>query len=259
MQNNKERIMSENKKGKIIISGEIELLTGLHIGSGGQGGIGLVDSPVIRNPLNNEPYIPGSSLKGRLRDACHKMNPHREGDKKTESSKVLNLFGMSPLNDKQKENYQNANPPLRERCTSLVYLRDAHLTMGQDKTNICEIKYENKIDRVRGIAEGGLRQIERVVAGTRFDFEVVYCIEESYKKDLADLEACFKFLEDEYLGASGSRGYGKVKFHFKEIAFRSLDYYKASSANNELKISAEDDLSSWATRASKLIEENKAS
>jgi len=252
--------MSEIKiEGKIIILGEIELLSGLHIGSGGQNGIGLVDSPVVRHPLTDEPYIPGSSLKGRLRDACHRMNPHGEGDKKTESSKVLNLFGMSPLNDKQKENYQNSNPPLRERCTSLVYLRDAHLTMGQDKTNICEIKYENTIDRLTGTTRrGGLRQIERVVAGTRFDFEVVYCVEDSYEEDLTDLEACFKFLEDEYLGASGSRGYGKVKFHFKEIAFRSLDYYKDNSNNNELKISTEDGLSPWADKASDLIEGNKS-
>lgn len=249
--------MSENKKGKIVILGVIELLTGLHIGSGGQGGIGLVDSPVIHNPLNNEPYIPGSSLKGRLRDSLNKMSPFL-GDK-DEHPKVLNLFGTAPLNDKKKEKYANEKPQLRERCTSLVYVRDAHLTMGQDKTNICEIKYENTIDRLTGTTrKGGLRQIERVVAGTRFDFEVVYCIEDSYKEDLADLEACFKFLEDEYLGASGSRGYGKVKFHFKEIAFRSLDYYKDNSNNNELKISTEDGLSPWADKASDLIEGNKS-
>ncbi len=206
-------------KGKIMISGQIELLTGLHIGSGGQGGIGLVDSPVIRHLLTNEPYIPGSSLKGRLRGSFSAMNPFG----RNEHPKVLNLFGMSPSD---KKDYLNSKPKLRERCTSIIYVRDSHLSEGQDKKNICEIKYENKIDRLRGIAEGGLRQIERVISGTKFNFEVVCCIEDSFEQDLQDLESCFRFLEDEYLGASGSRGYGKVKFHFQELSFRSLDYYR---------------------------------
>jgi CRISPR-associated protein Csm3 len=234
--------MSEIKiEGKIIILGEIELLSGLHIGSGGQNGIGLVDSPVVRHPLTDEPYIPGSSLKGRLRYSLDILTG-------TESAKVKYLFGTVPNTEKSKT-----------RCTSRIYIRDAHLNSDYESNNITEIKYENTIDRLTGTTrKGGLRQIERVVAGTRFDFEVVYCIEDSYKEDLENLEACFKFLEDEYLGASGSRGYGKVKFHFKEIAFRSLDYYKDNSNNNELKISTEDGLSPWADKASDLIEGNKS-
>ena len=52
----------------IDLRGEIELLTGLHIGAGDlEMRIGGVDNVVIRNPRNNEPYIPGSSLKGKIR------------------------------------------------------------------------------------------------------------------------------------------------------------------------------------------------
>ena len=54
--------------GKIIITGLIELKTGLHIGTSQETlEIGGMDNPVIRDPLTREPYIPGSSLKGKLR------------------------------------------------------------------------------------------------------------------------------------------------------------------------------------------------
>ena len=56
-------------EGKLIIKGEVEVLTGLHIGTGASGGIGLIDNPIIRDPITQEPIIPGSSLKGRLSHA----------------------------------------------------------------------------------------------------------------------------------------------------------------------------------------------
>ena len=34
--------------------------------------IGGVDNPVIRNPLNKQPYIPGSSLRGKMRSQLEK-------------------------------------------------------------------------------------------------------------------------------------------------------------------------------------------
>jgi len=50
------------------IQGQIELVSGLHIGSGNtEMHIGGTDNPVIKNPVNNQPYIPGSSLKGKMR------------------------------------------------------------------------------------------------------------------------------------------------------------------------------------------------
>ena len=59
--------MTQLKK-KIFIKGEIELLTGTHIGGTNSAmGIGGPDSTVVRNPIDNKPYIPGSSLKGKMR------------------------------------------------------------------------------------------------------------------------------------------------------------------------------------------------
>ena len=48
---------------KIMISGEIEVLTGMHIGTGGEfAAIGAVDSPVSRDKISQLPVIPGSTL-----------------------------------------------------------------------------------------------------------------------------------------------------------------------------------------------------
>src|SRR5712664_4181757 len=55
-------------KTKLLIDGEIEALTGLHIGGNDAGlGIGGGDKIVVRNPKDNRPYIPGSSIKGKIR------------------------------------------------------------------------------------------------------------------------------------------------------------------------------------------------
>ena len=50
------------------LEGTITLKTGLHIGAGDtEMRIGGTDNPVVKNPLDNRPYIPGSSLKGKIR------------------------------------------------------------------------------------------------------------------------------------------------------------------------------------------------
>jgi CRISPR-associated protein Csm3 len=213
--------MSQTQKkpsGKLIITGTIELLTGLHIGCGGQSGIGLIDSPVLRHPVSNEPYIPGSSLKGRLRFSLDQMFG-------LDSPIVLKMFGSTPNNNKG-----------NEKSTSQIYIRDCHLSPGQKLKDLAEVKYENKISRKTGAAEGGLRQIERIVAGTTFEFEVVYNIDDNYETDLKNLKSCFEYVEDEYLGASGSRGYGKVKFHFRKITHKPLEYYISEENYNEKEI-----------------------
>ena len=221
------------QEGKLIISGQIELLTGLHIGSGGQNGIGLVDSPVIRHPVTNEPYIPGSSLKGRLRYSLDRISG-------IDSDKVNKLFGTVPNNQK-------------ERSTSRIYVRDAHLSLDDKSKNITEIKYENAISRITGTTDkskGGLRQIERIVAGTKFNFELVLVLENDNEQCLIDINSCLKFLEDEYLGASGSRGYGKVKFHFKNLVYKSLASYSGKDSVKNIEVNPNED---WSSKAIELI------
>ncbi len=101
-------------KGKYIISGEIVCETGLHIGGSTEGfEIGGVDNPVIRDPLTEWPYIPGSSLKGKLRHLlewslgknAYTKKPHHFTEGKDKSSfgpcscgrcEACVLFGTTP-------------------------------------------------------------------------------------------------------------------------------------------------------------------
>lgn len=196
---------------KHILKGNIKLETGLHIGGAKSSlDIGGLDSPVIKT-AKGVPYIPGSSLKGKIRS----LLALKEGAKeiKLESQELRQLFGCS---DKD-----------REEKTRVIF-RDAVLdTQAFGKTNFnkdlliseyTEEKWENTIDRVQGKAKhGGLRQMERVPAGAVFNFEIVL---NKYDEDVKDLKAILKegiaLLNDDYLGGSGTRGYGQVKMEITE-------------------------------------------
>ncbi len=108
---------------------------------------------------------------------------------------------------------------------SRAIFRDALLAEGQNLEDIIEIKYETAIDRITSAANP--RPMERVVPGTEFVFEIVYNIEKEEEKaeDLKNLINLMKMLEDDYLGGSGSRGYGKVEFLINKITERSRGYY----------------------------------
>ena len=61
--------------GKLKITSNILVETGLHIGGGGENlDIGGLDKPVIRDPLTQAPYLPGSSLKGKLRSILERLH-----------------------------------------------------------------------------------------------------------------------------------------------------------------------------------------
>ena len=157
---------------KIIISGTLELLTGLHIGDSKDNvEIGGVDNPVVRRKDNNEPYIPGSSLKGKLRSLLEVALGEGINNKgetsfdyenyKTERGRVLaRLFGSA--GDK------GASARLLVRDCSLTRewaknLYDSEFT----DMPYTEVKFENRIDRIKGTAEHP-RQTERVPAGAEF-------------------------------------------------------------------------------------------
>lgn len=54
--------------GKLRITSTLVVETGIHIGGGGENlDIGGLDKPVIRDPVTQRPYLPGSSIKGKLR------------------------------------------------------------------------------------------------------------------------------------------------------------------------------------------------
>ena len=193
---------------KIIYTGTIELKTGLHIGGTNAAlNIGGPDKFVVRNPINNIPYIPGSSLKGKMRALVEIANGETNGGKPTNNpnTKAGALFGVSGDND-------NSHP-------SRLIVRDAELDVSDEKmfsnTDLpyTESKTEVAIDRVT--AKANPRTFERVPAGAKFKLNMVLNIFEGEdEKELkTTLVQAIKLLEDDYLGGHGSRGYGQVKIN----------------------------------------------
>lgn len=193
---------------KIIYTGTIELMTGLHIGGTNAAlNIGGPDKFVVRNPITNVPYIPGSSLKGKMRALVEIANGETNGGKPTNNpnTKAGALFGVSGDSD-------NSRP-------SRLIVRDAELDISDEKmfanTDLpyTESKTEVAIDRVTSKANP--RTFERVPAGAKFKLNMVLNVFEGEDAEelKKTLNQAIRLLEDDYLGGHGSRGYGQVKIH----------------------------------------------
>ncbi|HDP26014.1 MAG TPA: type III-A CRISPR-associated RAMP protein Csm3 [Deltaproteobacteria bacterium] len=213
------------------ISGKIELLSGLHIGAGDtEMHIGGTDNPVLRHPHTNEPYIPGSSLKGKVRSLLElksglmtitKGNPLQAGDlkrmpseKKDEAEHILKIFGSS---GSEKDDVSSIGPT--RVSFSDCPLNDAWRQKAKnERLSLFEVKSENAINRISGTAQNP-RFTERVPAGSVFDFSVSLKILGENEEELFDyLLMGLKLLELDSLGGSGSRGYGRIRFSFDDDA-----------------------------------------
>lgn len=217
-----------------ILEGKITLKSGLHIGSGNmEMHIGGTDSPVIKHPHTLEPYIPGSSLKGKVRSLLEMESGlmiHTDGNvvssgtlqkngvKSDEALKarcieILKIFGSSGA-DKEDE---TSFGPTRVSFAD-CYLDDEWKKKAKDnRWLLTEEKSENVINRIKGTAEHP-RFIERIPEGTKFKFLVTFKILQDGDDDLFDtvLLKGLKLLEMDALGGSGSRGYGRIDFEFND-------------------------------------------
>jgi CRISPR-associated protein Csm3 len=231
--------------GKVILTGTIELLTGMHIGANTEGlDIGGIDAPVVRDPITRYPYIPGSSLKGKLRTlfersmkAQEKKDFNRNGGrgiKRHECSdptcEICRLFGATG------QRREDPNQPAR------LVVRDCRLTeesaerLRQIETGLymTEWKFENGLDRITAAANP--RQLERVPAGAKFHFEFSYTVvnRDDIVEDLRNLVMFVRVLEDDYLGGHGSRGYGQVRFKLDRVQVKNRDVYLGETPVIEL-------------------------
>jgi CRISPR-associated protein Csm3 len=231
--------------GKLIITGEIEAVTGLHIGGAAAGlDIGGIDNPIIRHPITREPYIPGSSLRGKMRGWLDRyygkdlnkyirretpeVRVHEcESQQSYAACAVCQLFGITPGVHKD---FANLMP------TRLI-VRDVHLRTGDERGSLgwltkaktdlpfTEVKWEAAIDRITAAAVP--RQNERVPAGAVFaPFEMLVNLYGA--GDVNYLPVVFKameLLEDDYLGGYGSRGAGKISFRNLTVTLRTHAYY----------------------------------
>lgn len=197
---------------KILIKGEIEIVTGLHIGgSASYSAIGAVDSPVIRDSLSGQPIIPGSSLKGKMRYLLQKTfgaSPSHNDD----HHQVKRLFGSSG-------GKENDIIPSRLKFNDCFLEQEKIEELKAANIRLTEIKTENSIDRTKSIANP--RQIERVVRGLIFNFELLYDVieghEDEVEEDFRNISLAMRLLEKDYLGGHGSRGSGRIKFNNLEV------------------------------------------
>jgi CRISPR-associated protein Csm3 len=216
-----------------FIEGDILLKTGLHIGAGSDEiHIGGIDTPVVKDPLTNWPYIPGSSLKGKIRTLLEwATNKVRIDDGKPWIAKNGN--GLDPIarifgNGGNDNNYNGG--PTRVSFSDCFMFEEKAKEMIE-RGVLTEEKIEVSIDRSKGAAKkGGLRKIERVPAGATFKFEIsykVYDMEDDGNEDEENFNLLLmgmKLLEYDALGGSGSRGYGRIKFENVEINGKGVDF-----------------------------------
>lgn len=203
---------------KVLIEGSLEIVTGLHIGAGdGFSAIGATDSPVVRDPLTKLPLIPGSSLKGKMRTLLARQfgadTDNFSGAYKYDNEQIRRLFGDTD-----------------EYMTGRLVFRDTKLSNQKQleekgARTLTEVKFENNINRIT--AKATPRQIERVIAGSKFNFTLIYEISFGYPgkdnekklpthnevvEDFHTITTGMRLLQLDYIGGSGTRGYGQVKF-----------------------------------------------
>lgn len=205
---------------KIIVSGKLTLKTGLHIGGTNTSlNIGGPDNFVVRNPITNVPYIPGSSLKGKMRSLIELRDGtiSKKGDCTQDSSSFAGaLFGTIGKDD-------NNHP-------SRLIVRDCDLISQKELFSNTDMPYtesktEVSINRIT--AKAVPRTFERVPADAVFEVNMVLNIFEQEDEDslVKTLKSAMALLEDDYLGGNGSRGYGQVKFSDLKFESKSATSY----------------------------------
>ncbi len=205
---------------------ELKLLSGMHIsGSDDNFDIGGPDSQVIKNPITGEPYIPGSSLKGKLRS----LLDYKYGQKYDTGSRNPELKYDYGIQEDNENKLALALFEPTNQCEPYItrgIFRDLVLTTDTKKTLeiylgegiYTEIKAENKINRFKGKAENP-RFIERVPAGCSFEGEIDILEFEGddYQTISQYLKEALELLKYNFIGGSGSRGYGRVEVTYDEI------------------------------------------
>jgi CRISPR-associated protein Csm3 len=237
--------------GKVILEGKIKCLTGMHIGTSRESlEIGGLDSPVLRDPATKLPYIPGSSLKGKMRSILERLKDKPfnrnaaqilqhvcDNEKDAYVCPVCRLFGSTGKGER-------GNFPAR------LSVRDCEFFGDHDKF-VSEVKFENSLDRITAAANP--RQIERVTAGAEFSMELVYDVETQsvngktdcslgyLKDDLGNILTLLNLIEHDSIGGHGSRGYGKVEFKIEKFMGYTILYYGPSEDKNQYKCGIEFD------------------
>jgi CRISPR-associated protein Csm3 len=247
--------------GKLMFDGELICETGLHIGAGkGSLDLGGADNPVVKDAFGR-PYVPGSSLRGRLRalleqsaglvspDQLVYLSRRRGQEVRIHQSddpgdEVCLLFGRSPSRmERASGDSLDSTTATPARLTVYDAPLDLDSITAAMRENLddelTEVKSENAIDRVT--CQANPRTLERVPVGARFRVRLVLdvlCAED--RELVARLTEGLRLLEDDSLGGGGSRGSGRVRFANWKVTWRNKSYYSAGGADSVLVDSAAD-------------------
>jgi CRISPR-associated protein Csm3 len=226
--------MEKKLDKKYFITGKVQIVTGLMIGATNSAlEIGGTDKQIVRHPVTKVPYIPGSSLKGKMRSLLElsrgEIGSEGEAFGPTQDPKHIpaQLFGHI----KARQNKRESQQPSR------LIVRDGKMTDASQKrlrnTELpySEIKAENSIDRITAVANP--RFFERVPEGAEFDLKLVLNVFSGEADLLQYVYDALGLVEDDYLGGSGSRGNGQVKFIITKIKAKT---YHPSSEESDLDI-----------------------
>jgi len=267
--------MSEEKErqimlqGRVVLTGNIIAVTGLHIGTSKEAlEIGGVDMPVVRNPVDRTPYIPGSSLKGKMRSLWEKVRGKTfETRLKDDKDPAKRVFIHTCTDPKCEvcSIYGTTGDTMKDAPTRLM-VRDIPLdtsSLPETVVDYTEVKWEAAIDRVTSAASP--RQMERVPAGAVFaPMEIVFSIYSAEDiKRFANVLTGLQLVEDDYLGGQGSRGSGKVRFEalhlilrggkdYQDFEFQAFNARQAEERNLATLVSLKQELQTWLTQSLKL-------
>jgi CRISPR-associated protein Csm3 len=241
--------------GKLILEGEIHCQTGLHIGAGkGSLEIGGADNPVVKDAFGI-PYIPGSSLRGRLRSLLEQtlglavtgelvyLSKRRGQEVRIHQSDrpdddICVLFGRNPgrVEKVAGDAFETASAtPARLTIYDAPLLVDSITPQMRENLDdeLTEVKSENAVDRIT--SQANPRTLERVPAGAKFRFRMVLDVLcEEDKPLLARVAEGLRLLEDDALGGGGSRGNGRVTFSGLNLVWRGKEYYAKGAAEDSL-------------------------
>jgi len=232
--------------GKLILEGEILCETGLHIGAGkGSLEIGGADNPVVKDAFG-VPYVPGSTLRGRLRSLLEQssgaavpselvyLSKRRGQEVRIHQSdrpddEICLLFGRNPG---RVERVSGESGEAGNVTPARLTIYDAPLVVEsitpQMRENLddelTEVKSENAVDRIT--SQANPRTLERVPAGARFKVRIVLDVLCEEDKPLAArFVEGLRLLEDDTLGGGGARGSGRVRFQALKLAWRGKGFY----------------------------------
>lgn len=241
--------------GKLILEGELQCETGLHIGAGkGSLEIGGADNPVVKDAFGM-PYIPGSSLRGKLRSLLEQATgaavpaelvylSKRKGQEvrihqsDRPDDEICLLFGRNPgrMEKFGGDSLDNANAtPARLSVFDAPLIPESITAQMRENLDdeLTEVKSENAIDRIT--SQANPRTLERVPAGARFRVRMVLDVLCEADQVLPTrLFEALRLLEDDALGGGGSRGSGRVRFSGLKLAWRNRAFYASGGGEEAL-------------------------